>query len=280
MCLAIPRPPFSTPVTTPIKMHNTSLFAILVILGAFHRAFADPFEHVILADCHHNDIRLSHMAYYAVTLTGAPNTVTVVDTPHNETAVWVRNGSQPLSATFPDGAIFTANLTETNQEGAFAGAGNNGFGSFNCWKYFAKNMYTWYGGVLCNAVYDCNHQSGPGDTQMPNATTTPAATAPTMTDNPDGQGDGSEQKQESNKSDNIALGVGIGIGLPSLLATIAGLLYANRHHNLLGALNLHRLKGSDEPVGGLANEEHTPSGSEKAGEDERRDFKDSGQARC
>jgi hypothetical protein len=79
-------------------------------------------EHVILADCSTSAaVRISHMAYYAQTLTQKPQTVTVVPTAWNQTADWIRNASEPLWATFPDAAVFSANLSVTQNPGDFAG---------------------------------------------------------------------------------------------------------------------------------------------------------------
>jgi len=205
------------------------------ILGVLRYAFAGSHEHVILADCltiKNSFVRLSHMAYYERTITSAPNTVTVIPTPRNETAVWIRN--EPLSATFPDGVIFTANISAARLEGEFAGTASNGFNPpFNCWKFDKKALYTWYNAVTCDATYDCNHQNGPGDSQSPNTTGTTAIPQPTR------------ESESSDRSNNIALGVGIGIGVPSLIAALAAVWYASKRYDIMAHLHLASLRGDD-----------------------------------
>jgi len=206
------------------------------ILGVLRYAFAGSQEHVILADClavKNAFVRLSHMAYYEKTITSGPNAVAVIPTPRNETAVWIRNGS--LSATFPDGVIFTANISAASTQGEFAGTASNGYNPpFNCWKFDKKALYNWYSGVTCDATYDCNHQNGAGDSQSPNTTGTMAIPEPTR------------ESEDSDKSDDIALGVGIGIGIPSLIVALAAVWYASKRYDILPLLHLAGLRGGDD----------------------------------
>lgn len=164
------------------------------------------------------------MAYYSGALSSTPDTVAVVPTRWNQTSSWASNSSKPISATFPDAVVFAANHLAITAEGELAGLATNGFGTFGCWNYHVKALYTWYGGVVCDAVYDCNHYGAASDVMSPNATaTTGSGPGPIDT----GAGD-----RSSKKSDDIALGVGIGIGVPSLIATVLGVWYASRRYNL------------------------------------------------
>ncbi|KAF1976615.1 hypothetical protein BU23DRAFT_30992 [Bimuria novae-zelandiae CBS 107.79] len=192
-------------------------FIILSAFILFAHGSPAPYEHVILADCVFTHfIRLSHMAYYSLGITSNPDTVTVVPTHRNVTAVWAdRNSSEPLTATFPDGIFFKANLSARND---LARLGYNDFTSFNCWKYNRTQIYSWYNDVTCDAVYDCNHQAAAGDPASINATATSSSTPPANTSR--------TSNSDDNKSNEIALGVGIGLGLPSIIVTIVGVWLA------------------------------------------------------
>lgn len=246
------------------KMRAKANFVLLPYL--VQHTVSAPYEHVILADCKPGAfLRVSHMAYYAMTLTSAPDTVAVVPTPQNRTAVWARNGTNPLSATFPDGTVFTANISATIKSD-FAGVGSNGFGSFDCWKYDRAALYKWYNGMTCDAVYDCNHQSHAGDDITLNATGTVAAPNPTMTSDPPGNND--RKDSDSKKSNDISLGVGLGLGIPTFLATIAGVWYASRQPRIreyLHSLNPVHGNSSGRPVRGSSTEQQVQNDAENAG---------------
>jgi hypothetical protein len=63
------------------------------------------------------------------------------------------------SAIFPDGDIFTANISRVASQGDYAGAGYNDYGPFTCWANYVTNLYKWAANT-CTEVYDCNHSQG------------------------------------------------------------------------------------------------------------------------
>lgn len=218
-------------------MYLAQLLTCLCLL--LQDSFAMPWEHVILADCISSEfVRVSHMAYYSLGITSKPETVTVVPTPRNTTAVWANRNSTNSSfveAIFPDGTYFRAALST---EKDFAGLGYNSFRSFNCWKYKVTHLYAWYSDVTCDAVYDCNHQAAAGDDKALNATTTSPTSGP-----PETIPAAPRLEDKDKRSNDIALGTGIGIGLPSVIVAIIGVLVARNRKN----------KQSSQPAEGTKN---------------------------
>jgi hypothetical protein len=105
----------------------------------------------------------------------------------------------------------------------------------NCWKYDMDSLYTWYNGVICDAVYDCNRQGAVGDS--------PDALRP-----PDEDGNG-----DAKKGNNIALGVGIGLGVPTLLATLVGVVKPWRRR-AMGLLHSSKHVGEEETISEDSNQ--------------------------
>jgi hypothetical protein len=119
----------------------------------------DTVEHVVLANCKDEfGIKSSQMAYYSAAINPYPSSVANVTTPNGQTATW--EGTGPISATFPDGDIFTVNIPAVVSQGQYAGPGNNNYGPFTCWYNWNASLYHW-GGNTCDEVYDCNHQAAP-----------------------------------------------------------------------------------------------------------------------
>lgn len=237
-------------------MQDSNFYTLLNLAFLIVQCTADPFEHVVLANCKSSHFdRISHMAYYRYGLASVPDTIAVVPSPQNETATWIRNSSDPVSAVFPDGTRFVADLSNTTQQGQYAGTGNNGWGTFRCWSYYVGSMYTWYDSVTCDGVYDCNRQVGAGDPGMPNATATvmftPSATAARNGDQ--------DQDSNSQKSNDIALGVGIGIGLPTLFVTLLSIWF-KRPTKLFKHLPLGSTSSEERSEDGQGREEKNIEG--------------------
>lgn len=89
-------------------------------------------DHIVLADCRDgNEVLSSRMSYYEDGLKGIPKDVAIVDTPYDQTRVWVNaNTSAQFSTT---GAWFNASIGPKVPEGQFAGVGQNGYEIFTCW---------------------------------------------------------------------------------------------------------------------------------------------------
>ena len=208
-----------------------------------YRSLANSWEHVVLANCiSQQSIHISHMAYFSLGINSTPESVAVIPTQRNHTAAWLNHngtGFYHVYATFPDGIFFNVNLsTRTN----LAGIGYNGFGPFNCWQYNVSKLYSWYNGVICDAVYDCNHQAAAGDDKSLNASKTPTGPEPSQT-NAESPG------SDDNKSNEIALGVGIGLGLPSIIVAVIGVWAAwnRKHKHSYQQMNGNRSGGSHTP---------------------------------
>ncbi|KAF2109500.1 hypothetical protein BDV96DRAFT_604825 [Lophiotrema nucula] len=244
----------------------TAFSYFLISIQFLPSCLAGHFEHVILADCvsttySPNITYLSQMAYYSSTLKPIPDTVTVIPTKWNTTVPWFNtthtNKFLRSSAVFPDGTVF--NLTLTNRssvQDTKGGIGDNGWAEFTCWRYPAAGLYSWYSNVWCDGVYDCNHQDRGGDQGSPNATATATATATPSAPTASSTGDGGMEHRDARHSDAIALGLGLGIGLPSTVAAIVGLWYANRQWNLARVLHLHHGPTMNERPSSLMEMNH------------------------
>lgn len=117
-------------------------------------------EHVVLADCRDTAGAVSsQMAYFRGSPGPSPQDVAVVQTDPGQAALWINTNTSGL---FTDtGVTFTATLGPKVADGEYAGTGHNGYGGFNCWQRYAKNLYR-YGETTCHQVYACNHDPAPG----------------------------------------------------------------------------------------------------------------------
>jgi hypothetical protein len=118
-------------------------------------------ENVVLANCQDSQgVKSSQMAYFSGSPNGSPNAIAQVQTDHGLTVYW--EGGAAVSATFPDGNVFSASIPQAVPDGAYAGTGKNKQGEFTCWRKYTPNLYT-HNGVNCYGVYDCNHSAIPVD---------------------------------------------------------------------------------------------------------------------
>ena len=124
-------------------------------------------EHVILANCvDASGIKYSEMAYFSSQPSSqsppTPETIAYLNTPFNTDVIWA--GSS-VSATFPDGDIFTSNVQTAANPGDYAGPGSNSLGGFNCFYVPLQNLYIDGPGtpipLTCSQVYDCSHAPVP-----------------------------------------------------------------------------------------------------------------------
>jgi hypothetical protein len=111
-------------------------------LAAFMRALPSPpnviyqrdqSEYVLLADCKDsNGSQSSEMAYYASSPSGNPASIAIGITNPGET-VKLESG-YPISATFPNGDVFTVTIPSplSPVDRNYAGAASNNYGSFAC----------------------------------------------------------------------------------------------------------------------------------------------------
>jgi hypothetical protein len=115
-------------------------------------------EHVVLADCRDGNGHISsQMAYYPGYPLGSPQDVAQVATPNGQSALWA--GATTVGLFTTTGVSFTAKLGPKAAEEAFAGTGDNGFGTFTCWQRYRAELYV-YSGTTCSMVYDCDHEPG------------------------------------------------------------------------------------------------------------------------
>jgi hypothetical protein len=118
-------------------------------------------ENVVLANCQDgHGVKSSQMAYFSGSPNGNPGAIAPVQTDHGLTVFW--EGGAAVSASFPDGNVFSASIPQVVPDGAFAGTGKNKQGTFTCWRKYTPNLYT-KNGVTCYGVYDCNHAAIPTD---------------------------------------------------------------------------------------------------------------------
>lgn len=118
-------------------------------------------EHVVLANCRSsNGVLSSEMAYFSGSPKSKPDDTTIVDTSYNITRQWANARTSTL---FPDtNTTFTAVLRPDVAQGAWAGTGDNGYGTFVCWETNLPELY--YDGDVgteCSGVYDCDHEATP-----------------------------------------------------------------------------------------------------------------------
>ncbi|KAL2268269.1 hypothetical protein VTJ83DRAFT_3115 [Remersonia thermophila] len=116
-------------------------------------------EHVVLADCRDaNGVVSSQMAYFPGEPGPFPKDVAVVVTQPGQAALWINANTSGL---FTDtGVTFTASLGPAVNEGQFAGTGENGYGSFSCYRNYVPRLYV-YDNTECSQVYLCDHSDPP-----------------------------------------------------------------------------------------------------------------------
>ncbi|KAK4226629.1 hypothetical protein QBC38DRAFT_479902 [Podospora fimiseda] len=116
-------------------------------------------EHVTLSDCRDSSGVFSSQAAYFPTEPGpVPQDVAVVTTTAGQTALWINTKTEALFT--GTNTKFTATLGPKVNDGEYAGMGDNGYTTFNCWQKYKPNLYT-YGNTTCSQVYDCNHDPAP-----------------------------------------------------------------------------------------------------------------------
>jgi hypothetical protein len=146
---------------SPLILSSFLLFSLSLASPLVRRVNQN--EHVILANClDTSGHKYSEMAYYSDRpQPGVAPTIAYVSLPDNTFAAWEGN---TISATFPDGDTFTANVVTTSV-GSYAGPGSNAYGGFNCFYQPEHNMYVDGPGTQapfdCSGVYDCSHAPVP-----------------------------------------------------------------------------------------------------------------------
>lgn len=148
------RPAHTAPVFSPADAPALTLSHELPA-PALHRRITG--EHVVLADCRDTANKVSsQMAYYLAEPGPTPEDVAVVVTNPGQAALWI---NAVTSALFTNtGVTFTATIGPKVAEGEWAGTGDNGYGSFNCWQKYVGGLYR-YESTTCSQVYVCNHNA-------------------------------------------------------------------------------------------------------------------------
>jgi hypothetical protein len=138
--------------------------AAAVAFFLFNLASAGSDEMIILANCinvNNPSEQSSEVAYYSQSHDKSPAARAKVQTPFGKTAWW--EGGSPVSAIFPDGNVFSANIPkDVAIQGAYVGEGKNNAGQFSCWRSFRPDTYS-HENVRCSGIYECDHRPPPGN---------------------------------------------------------------------------------------------------------------------
>lgn len=145
----------------------------LLLIGAVSARVAvvaprSELEHVIIADCKSpSGFESSQYAYYSGPVDGTPDITTNVRVGKQQP--WFGKGL--IKATFADNTTFSCNFPVSVSEGQFIGNGfrgsvedyDRGWSSLSCYARFRAALYSNEDGSVCNAIYDCDHSTPPGE---------------------------------------------------------------------------------------------------------------------
>jgi hypothetical protein len=144
---------------------RTLRVAVVVVALLLQLAIAGSSdEFIILANCinvQNPTEQSSEMAYYSHPQDKSPAAIAKVQTPFGRTTWW--EGGTPVSATFPDGNVFSADIPKViTEQGSFVGVGKNNAGTFSCWRDWRMDYYS-HDNIRCSGIYTCDHRSPPGN---------------------------------------------------------------------------------------------------------------------
>ncbi|KAK1753027.1 hypothetical protein QBC47DRAFT_404389 [Echria macrotheca] len=180
-------------------------------------------EHVVLADCRDGKgVVSSQMAYFKADPGPTPQDVAVVHTNPGEAALWVNSETPGL---FTDtGVTFTATIGPKVADGQWAGKGDNGYGSFNCWQKYFTSLYV-YSGTTCSQVYLCSHDPAPSGAAIPSVTNSPSSSPASASSS----SSSSPTQPNNGLSQGAVIGVAVGVsGAVLLLASVGFFIWSWR----------------------------------------------------